>query len=183
MQFVVLTVLLASLLPPLGCFVIPVAIVVVIVADFVDLGDVAVAGGVVVGITIDAIVVVVVVSSIESDIKATPEAVNDALFCKLPLLFSNGDVFAPYNNDALGLWVRLAQRLCLVSTFTCTKTPGRNGHFGGLFGISGGGGRGGGGSTTVVVVVVGRSPAVVTPELLVVVCVDNTLILRVHIHR
>lgn len=40
----------------------------------------------------------------------------------------------------VGLCVRDALRFCFVSILTCTVTPGRNGHFGGLFGISGGGG-------------------------------------------
>lgn len=97
--------------------------------------------------------------------------VNDA-FCKLLLLFSNGDVFVAHNNDVLGLCVRLAQRLCLVSTFTCTSTPGRNGHLGGLFGISGGGGRGGG---SVDVFADVPAPAGIVTELFVV-CVDKTLI-------
>lgn len=39
---------------------------------------------------------------------------------------------------AVGLCARAAHKFCLVSTRTCTITPGRSGHFGGLFGISGG---------------------------------------------
>lgn len=34
------------------------------------------------------------------------------------------------------LWLRFAHNVCFVSHLTCTKTPGRNGHFGGLLGTS-----------------------------------------------
>lgn len=44
--------------------------------------------------------------------------------------------------DALnGLCARFAHKFCFVSHLTCTNTPGRNGHLGGLFGISGTDGR------------------------------------------
>lgn len=115
---------------------------------------------------------------------AAAAAVNDA-FCVLLSLFSNDDVFAALNNDVLGLCVRLAQRLCLVSTFTCTRTPGRNGHLGGLFGMSGGGGRGGGSAVDAlahdaadaIAAVVGLAPSAG----IFVDCVDRTLVFGKHI--
>lgn len=45
-------------------------------------------------------------------------------------------VFANFLERLLSKVVRFMQRFCFVSFFTCTRTPGRNGHRGGLFGTS-----------------------------------------------
>lgn len=45
-------------------------------------------------------------------------------------------VLASFLERLLSKVVRFMQRFCFVSFFTCTRTPGRNGHRGGLFGTS-----------------------------------------------